>query len=122
MTATYSLNGDGSLTVLNRGFDTQEKTWKDATGHALFTGDPGRGSLKVSFFGPFYGGYHIAALDQQDYRWSLVVGPDRDYFWILARTPAIGEELKSHLVAQADLLGIATDKLIWVEHDKATAP
>jgi len=61
--------------VVNRGFNTLKNEWKQAVGKALFTGDTDRGSLKVSFFGPFYGGYHVVALDPQ-YRWSMVVGPD----------------------------------------------
>ena len=35
-------------------------------GHARFLEGDAVGSLKVSFFGPFYGGYHIIALDRQE--------------------------------------------------------
>jgi lipocalin len=73
VSATYRLQPDGSVQVVNRGFDTARKDWKEAVGKALFTGDSNRGALKVSFFGPFYGGYNVVALDP-DYRWSLVVG------------------------------------------------
>jgi apolipoprotein D and lipocalin family protein len=40
----------------------------------------------VSFFGPFYGGYNVIRLDD-DYQYALVSGPNRDYLWILSRTP-----------------------------------
>ena len=62
--------------VINRGYNADREQWKEALGRALFTGDSNRGSLKVSFFGPFYGGYHVVALDEVDYRWAMVVGPD----------------------------------------------
>jgi apolipoprotein D and lipocalin family protein len=75
--------------------------------------------LKVSFFGPFYGGYHVIALDQQNYRWSLVAGPDRDYLWILAREKTLPAEVREQLLSQARALGFATDKLIWVDHQRA---
>lgn len=117
--ATYQLQGDGSVKVINRGYDTQRQAWKEAIGRALFVGDSSTASLKVSFFGPFYGGYHVIALDQQNYRWSLVAGPDRDYLWILSRDKTLPAEVREQLLTQARALGFATDKLIWVYHQRA---
>ena len=105
--ATYQLQEDGSVKVINRGYDMQRQAWKEAIGRALFIGDPGTASLKVSFFGPFYGGYHVIALDQQNYRWSLVAGPDRDYLWILARDKTLPAEVREQLLSQAKALGFA---------------
>jgi apolipoprotein D and lipocalin family protein len=121
VSATYQLQEDGSVKVINRGYDTQRQAWKEATGRALFIGDSNTASLKVSFFGPFYGGYHVVALDQKDYRWSLVSGPDRDYLWILAREKQLPADVKEQLVSQARSLGFATDKLIWVDHQRTDA-
>jgi apolipoprotein D and lipocalin family protein len=119
VSATYSLKPDTSLEVINRGFNTKKDEWKSATGRALFTGSTNQGSLKVSFFGPFYGGYHILALDQASYQWALVAGPDRDYLWILARTKELAPAIREQLVAQAKKMGFMTDKLIWVSHARA---
>ena len=116
--ATYQLQDDGSVKVINRGYDTQRQAWKEAIGRAMFIGDSNTASLKVSFFGPFYGGYHVIALDQQNYRWSLVAGPDRDYLWILARDKTLPAEVREQLIGQAKALGFATDKLIWVEQTR----
>jgi apolipoprotein D and lipocalin family protein len=118
VSATYSLKSDGSLEVINRGFNTKKNEWKSATGRALFTGSKNQGSLKVSFFGPFYGGYHVLALDQKDYQWALVAGPDRDYLWILARNKNLSQAIRDQLVAQAKKMGFATEKLIWVDHSR----
>ena len=118
VSATYSLRSDGSVEVLNRGYDSARQDWRQATGHALFTGPSERGSLKVSFFGPFYGGYHVVALDPA-YRWALVVGPDRDYFWILARERALAPELRAQLVEKSRALGIDVDRLIWVDQTRS---
>lgn len=118
VSATYSLNSDGSLEVINRGFNVKKDEWKSATGRALFTGSTNQGSLKVSFFGPFYGGYHVLALDQKDYQWALVAGPDRDYLWILARDKTLSPAIREQLVEQAKKMGFATDKLIWVSHTR----
>ena len=59
ITAEYSVREDGNLRVLNRGYNIKKKKWQDAEGKAKFTGSSDIGSLKVSFFGPFYGGYNI---------------------------------------------------------------
>jgi apolipoprotein D and lipocalin family protein len=117
VSARYSKNTDGSVRVLNRGFDNGKDNWRDAEGRALFIGEPTTGSLKVSFFGPFYGGYHVADLDP-DYRWVLVIGPDPSYAWILARDKTITAEVRERLLATAKRGGIDTTKLIWVTHER----
>jgi len=115
VTATYSKREDGGIKVINRGFDTEKQEWKEAEGKAYFIEGPDVGKLKVSFFGPFYGGYNIVALDKVYYNYSLVAGPDRSYLWILARTPQLSYPVKQELVAQAKNLGFDTDKLIYVD-------
>lgn len=118
VSATYRALPDGAIEVVNRGYDPAKERWRDATGKALFTGDPNTGSLKVSFFGPFYGGYHVIALDQAGYQWSMVAGPDRDYLWILARDRVLPSDVRERLVAQARALGFPVDRLIWVKQDR----
>lgn len=117
VSATYQRHADGSVRVLNRGFDTGKHDWRQAEGKAKFTGDTNTASLKVSFFGPFYGGYHVAALDA-DYQWALVVGPDRSYCWILSRTQQLVPAVREQLIARAQALGIDTQALIWVTHER----
>jgi apolipoprotein D and lipocalin family protein len=116
VSATYTVQADGSVRVVNRGYALAAGEWREAVGKALFTGAPTTGSLKVSFFGPFYGGYHIVALDP-DYRWALVLGPDTGYAWILARDKQLPAALRNAIVAQARALGVDTSALIWVSHE-----
>ena len=118
VSATYRAQADGSVEVINRGYDSARGEWRQAVGRALFIGDPNTASLKVSFFGPFYGGYHVMALDQQNYRWAMVAGPDRDYLWILARDRQLPDELRRQLLERARGLGIPTDRLIWVSQQR----
>lgn len=80
---------------------------------SLFYREPTRAALKVSFFGPFYGGYSVIALDK-DYRYALVCGPDRDYLWLLARTPKIPPEVKQQMLDIATRQGFDVSKLLWV--------
>ncbi|WKZ65275.1 MAG: lipocalin family protein [Flavobacteriales bacterium] len=120
VTAQYDRNADGSIRVLNRGYDTAQGRWKEATGKAKLAGAADEGRLKVSFFGPFYGGYNVVALDA-DYRHALVVGNSTKYLWILSRTPELPEEARVRYLALARELGCDPDALIWVRHDQAPA-
>jgi apolipoprotein D and lipocalin family protein len=115
ITATYTLRDDGGVEVLNKGYNPQKDAWQDALGKAYFVGDKQLGHLKVSFFGPFYASYVIFVLDKTDYQYAMITGPDRDYLWILARTPSIDASLQTQLVDQAKALGYATEDLIFVK-------
>jgi len=116
--AQYGMREDGGVSVVNSGYDSKKKEWKRSEGKAYFIGDEDVGRLKVSFFGPFYGSYNIIALDQPGYLYSMIVGPDTGYFWILSRTPEMDPEVLQILLAQAKSLGVAVDKLIYPDHDR----
>lgn len=119
VTAEYSLNADGTVKVLNRGYNDEKKEWKDAEGKASFVGAQDVGYLKVSFFGPIYGSYVVFDLDP-NYQHSMVSGPDTSYLWILSRTPTMDDATKKRLTDKAQALGFDTAKLIWVQHNQAS--
>ena len=115
ISATYTARADGGIDVLNRGYDRAAGEWREARGRARFVGPRDVAMLEVSFFGPFYGGYNVVALDP-DYQLSLVAGPTREYLWILARQPDPPRDAVEPLVKRAGELGFDTDALIWVSH------
>lgn len=115
VTATYGLRSDEGITVLNRGYDPIKNKWKESEGKAYFTGAPTTAALKVSFFGPFYGGYNVIKLDN-DYQYALVSGPNRDYLWILSRSTTIPEVVKQDFLTTARQLGFPVEQLVWVNH------
>ena len=119
VTATYEQRDDGTISVVNRGFNTATGKWDEAAGKARFAGAEDVASLEVSFFGPFYGGYHVIVLDHEGYAYAVVSGPSRDYLWILARRPELSQDVVDALVAKASQLGFATRDLIFVEHAPA---
>lgn len=117
-TAVYSLKKDGSIRVENSGYDYTKNKWKKSIGKAKpVNKNANDGKLKVSFFGPFYSGYNVIALDD-DYKYVLIAGDNLKYLWILSRTSTIPDDIKNKYVAQAKSLGYKTEDLIWVEHDK----
>lgn len=117
VTATYTLRPDGSIGVVNRGYDPKACRWKEADGYAVLQDRPDVASLSVTFFWPFAGGYHVVELDP-DYGWAMISGPTRDYLWILARRPDLAPDIRNRLVARARALGFAVDELILVEHGR----
>ena len=117
VSAEYSLRDDGGVAVINRGYSQQDAQWKQAEGKAYFVNGPDEGYLKVSFFGPFYGSYVIFELDQEEYQYAFVSGPDLSYLWLLSRKPDLEAEVIDRFVSRAKQLGYDTAQLIFVEQE-----
>lgn len=117
VSAKYSLREDGGVNVLNRGFSSEKDAWKEALGKAYFVNEPSEGYLKVSFFGPFYGSYIIFELDKENYQYAFISGPDKDYLWLLSRTPTVKPEVMEKFISMSKARGFDTSQLIVVEHN-----
>jgi apolipoprotein D and lipocalin family protein len=117
VTANYSLREDGLVKVDNKGYNYVEKAWKNSIGKAKFVGDTTEAKLKVSFFGPFYSGYNVIAIDKA-YQYALVAGKNTDYLWILSREKTIPEDVKNNYLNLAKNIGYDTNRLIWVAHNQ----
>jgi apolipoprotein D and lipocalin family protein len=117
VTAEYSMRDDGGVRVVNRGYSRKDAEWDEAEGKAYFVRDSDEGYLKVSFFGPFYGSYVIFELDEENYSYAFVAGPDRSYLWFLSRTPTVGEDLVRKFIDKAGELAFNTDELIMVNQN-----
>ena len=115
-TAEYSLNDDGSIKVANKGYNYIKNKNVESIGKAKFVNDSNEGRLKVSFFGPFYSGFNILAIDFE-YKYVLVVGKNIKYMWLLSRDKTMPENTKEKYLKIAKDLGFDTSALIWVKHD-----
>jgi len=116
VTANYALNEDRSIRVDNRGFNVKDKQWKESIGKAKAVNDLSEGRLKVSFFGPFYAGYNVIAIDD-DYKYALIAGNNLKYLWLLSREKTMPEDVMKRYLAQAKALGYDVDKLVWTKQD-----
>lgn len=113
VTATYGLNANRTLSVLNScGGQGANGAARTAEGVARIVDGRTNAKLAVSFFWPFEGDYWILAV-ADDYSWSLVGEPSGRYLWILARAPRISKELSTELVQKLDTLGYNTAALSW---------
>lgn len=116
VTANYTLNGDGSIQVVNKGYNYVKNKWEESKGKAKFNGSDKEGALKVSFFGPFYGGYNVVDMEPA-YENVLIFGENTDYIWILSRNKSIPENVKDKFLKQAKDAGYDLNRLVWTEHD-----
>ena len=114
VSATYGVNPDDTISVLNRGFDSEAGEWREAEGIARFVQSADVAHLKVSFFGPFYGSYVVFELGE-DYDYAFVSGFNRNYLWFLARTPQVSEALREQFLETITDLGFESEDLIWLD-------
>ncbi|MBB6369199.1 lipocalin family protein [Chryseobacterium shigense] len=117
VTAEYSENTNGSIRVVNKGYDYIKKEWKESAGEAGFIKDKTDARLKVSFFKPIWAGYNVIDIDE-DYQYALVAGSSLKYLWILSRTTNLPESMRQRFIEKAKKIGYNTDDLIWVKHNQ----
>jgi len=98
VTATYSFLPDGKIRVINRcRKETLDGKLREVEGKAWVVDKTTNAKLKVQFFRPFSGAYWIIELDP-DYQWAVVGHPNRNYLWILSRTPQMDPALYDDLI------------------------
>jgi apolipoprotein D and lipocalin family protein len=114
VTATYTLRSDGKVDVVNRCRKANGE-YTTAKGKAKIVDKKTNAKLKVTFFWPFYGDYWILDLGP-NYEYAVVGAPNRDYLWILSRTPQLDEELYRRLLREMATRGFATDRMIRTSH------
>lgn len=110
--AQYSLLDNGDVYVLNScREDGPDGELEAAEGVATVVDGSEGAKLTVTFFWPFSGDYWIIALDARDYQYAMVGTPDREYLWILSRTPTMDEQTYALLVSEAQKMGYDTSEL-----------
>ncbi len=115
VSAEYSLAGDGTVQVINRG--VRDGQAKAARAVAKLKSSADTGELRVSFFRPFYGDYRIIRL-ADDYSSAIVTSSSKKYLWILARHRTISPALLEDYLHQIRDWGFAVEKLEYPRHDE----
>jgi apolipoprotein D and lipocalin family protein len=114
VTATYSLRDNGTIAVLNKGYDSTSGQWKSANGKARFKQPDAGALLEVSFFWIFYADYKVIELDTMNYSYAMVTSSSKEYLWILSRTPQMDETHYLGLVQKAGAWGFNVPALYKV--------
>lgn len=114
--AKYSLLANSQISVLNQ-CRLADGTLQIAQGLARQIGGPQSAKLEVRFapawlsFLPFvWGNYWVIDLDER-YELAAVSEPNREYLWILSRTPDVDEASYKALLHRLASVGLDVQKL-----------
>ncbi|CAF2121139.1 hypothetical protein BRARA_C01156 [Brassica rapa] len=114
--ATYTLNPDGTVKVLNETWDGGKRGFIQGS---AFKTDPksDEAKFKVRFYVPPFlpiipvtGDYWVLYIDPE-YQHAVIGQPSRSYLWILSRTAHVEEETYKQLVEKAVEQGYDVSKL-----------
>lgn len=110
-TAEYSLSDKGYIVVENRcrigdinGVESYVK------GKAFVEKNSGNAKMKVQFFWPLKGKYWIVDL-ADDYSYAVVSHPNKQYLWILYRTPIMNEQIYQEILDRLKIWGFDMESI-----------
>ncbi len=110
-TAEYTLSDKGYVIVENAcNKDSVNGEKSGIKGKAFIVENTGNAKLEVQFFWPFKGKYWIIDLDS-NYTYAVVGHPNREYLWILSRTPQMKEEIYNGILERVKAKGFDLAKL-----------
>ncbi len=108
---TYTLNDDGTIdtnfTFRKDGFDGKRKEYNPK---AWVFDEVTNARWGMQFIWPIKADYRIVWLDD-DYSMTMIGRQERDYVWIMARTPTISEKDYNELVRFAGSIGYDTSQI-----------
>lgn len=115
--ATYTIKSDGKLEVINECLQ-KDGTVDNAKGEAKIIDKTTNAKLEVrfapsllSFIPAVWGDYWIIDLDD-NYQYSVVGDPKREYLWILSRTAEINDTTYQNILRRVEKLGFDPGKLV----------
>ena len=113
---SYQLQADGTIaTTFTFNQDAPDGPLKTYKPKGFVRNTTSNAEWGMQFMWPVKADYVIAHLDA-DYRETIVARPQRDYVWILARTPNISASDYDSLVERVRKLGYQTNLLRRVPH------
>jgi apolipoprotein D and lipocalin family protein len=123
--AQYRLQADATISVLNS-CRTLEGELLEANGQAFAQQAGKTDKLWVRFDNWFSrlfptitrGDYWVLYVDD-DYQVALVGNPNRQFLWLLSRTPQVSAKTRAQLLDIAHQRGYDTDALIWRVADQS---
>ncbi len=110
-TAEYTPTNEGYIIVENScNKDSVNGEKSGIKGKAFIVENTGKAKLEVQFFWPFKGKYWIIDLDSA-YTYAVVGHPNREYLWILSRTPQMNEKTYLEILERIQAKGFDLSKL-----------
>lgn len=126
VTATYSKKSNARIEVLNECLK-KDGAMEAAKAEGKFANNGSTSKLKVRFapgilsFLPFvWANYWVIDLGS-DYEYAVVGEPDRKYFWILSREPAMNDLTFQNILKRAEAMGYDSGKVVKTPQNLDTA-
>lgn len=130
VTADYVVEADGNLSVRNTCLRRDGEV-DVAVGEARRTRNapsPDAGMLEVRFaprwlswLAAVWGDYYVMAIDP-DYRLALIGTPDREYLWLLSRSPSVADDTVQLWLGKAAALGFPVERVARTAHSAIPQP
>lgn len=121
VTATYEMTIDGGMRIVNR-CRRRDGSIKRTIGRIEVEDADTNAKLRISYAPqlldplPFvWSDYYVIDV-ASDYSTAVIGTPDRDHLWLLAREPAVGEDVRSTFIAKALGQGFDTSQLMYGRH------
>jgi apolipoprotein D and lipocalin family protein len=114
VTASYYLKKNGTIKVINKGFNDEDGEWEEAEGRAYFNSEANIAHLDVTFFWPFYVDYIVFEFEDSENGYAFVTSDSTDYLWLLARKPVVDDTLVERFLMLAEQMEFNTKELIFV--------
>jgi len=113
-TATYTVESENSIHVLNRCiYKGRERTVEGTARYA--DSSVKNGALLVNFFG-FDSDYNVIGLDTE-YQWAVIGTKNRESLWLFSRIPTIDESLLYTMKGIAETEGFNVSQLVKVRRE-----
>lgn len=114
VTAIYTLKDNGKVMVENAGYKKEKK--RQIKGSAWKRDKDCNGALYVRFFWPFKSEYNVIKL-AEDYRYSVVMGKEKNSLWILSWTPAIKDNDYQEIIYFLESKDFNVKKILMTKQD-----
>lgn len=116
-TAEYTLTDKGYIIVYNQCHKgSPSGKISSIKGKAFPVKGSNNAKLKVQFFWPFRGDYWIIDL-ADDYSYAVVGTQNRNYLWILSRTPAMEKQVLDNILIRIKENGFDAGRLSFTNQD-----
>jgi len=119
---SYQLNADGSIdTTFTFNDDAPDGPVKKFNPKGFVHNTATNAEWRMQFAWPVKADYKIVYLDD-NYQEAIIGRDQRDYVWLLARTPAISSTDYDALLTRVRSMGYDINRLRRVPHDLSSAP
>lgn len=109
----YSRRDDGMLDDLYTARETFEKPPFQKHGIIEVTNLVNNAEGRITFLGPLWQDYSVLYLDD-DYKYTVIAHPSRNYAWLFSREPDISKEVYSRMIAVLAANHFKVDRILKI--------